>query len=234
MKSRDREYLLRVKSKTIDKCKCRGTDPSCKCVALFNFAVRKINANLPAKYRKFKINDITYSQSKPIVRRLNKYVNNLNEYYNKGVGLLLYGNPGTAKTALGVAILNVVLKEGYSCYFTTLSDCLEILFDYWEDKKNNLFLKLSNVDFLMIDDIGREYRPRSGITEKNLDELIRYRTDSLLPTILTSNLSLEQLGDIYGDRFYSILHEHFIHIPFTTADYRRTVIAKDVEKANKK
>ena len=58
----------------------------------------------------------------------------------------------------------------------------------------------------MIDDLGTE-KMLGNITSENLRQLISLRQSALRPTIVTTNLSQEEILDRYGERIFARLVE---------------------------
>jgi hypothetical protein len=50
---------------------------------------------------------------------------------------------------------------------------------------------------LVIDDLGKEHSGDSGYFERTLERLIRHRSDEMLPTIITSNMSGTEMSQRY-------------------------------------
>ena len=219
--------LLRALAEGINKCKkCHGTDLSCTCRRKYNHELAKIKAHIPAKYRNYTLSDIKDPASQKIVQKIERYIVKLDVNKQRGSGLYLHGNPGTAKSTLGSVILMNALTRRYTGYFTTAKEFLELSVTKRDDPEARTIVKyLTDVDFLLIDDLGREYRDQKGFVESQLDELIRYRTDNLLPTIITTNKPKEVLA-ADNFRLMSILQEHFVVIPFVTKDYRPQIGAQ--------
>ena len=131
------------------------------------------------------------------------------------------------------------LKMGFTGYFTDLGKCMELITDGWHDDeaKADFTKRILNSDFLVIDDVGKEYKSRTGFLEAHFDRIFRERANNLLPTILTSNLAPTDIATDYGKRLFSILNEHLLVVETNMSDYRRKVIApnnaKDITKATK-
>ena len=75
-----------------------------------------------------------------------------------------------------------------------------------------------NVRILVIDDLGKEYG--SKYDDTSFDEILRIRYDKGLPTIVTTNVKLENWQDKYGEAMGSFAHEAFVRVPIISSDMR--------------
>ena len=75
-----------------------------------------------------------------------------------------------------------------------------------------------NVRILIIDDLGKEYG--SKYDDTSFDEILRIRYDKGLPTIVTTNVSLNDWGNRYGEAMASFAHEAFNKITIIGSDIR--------------
>ena len=77
-------------------------------------------------------------------------------------------------------------------------------------------------EILAIDDLGTE--PREIIEYGNvlspIIDLISYRYEHQLPTIITSNLTPQQISEVYGKRIGDRLKETTEIVPFLNGSYR--------------
>lgn len=229
----DRQYLRQRKQALVDGCKvCKGLDLTHACYQKYFTEVAKVEANVPIKYRMFTLEDIKAPESAPVVSKIKRYVRQLPDHKTKGLGVYLWGNTGNAKTALASIVLMAALEQGYTAYFTDLMKCMDSITEGWndEDVKADFIKRILNSEFLVIDDVGREYKSKSGFTEAHFDMIFRERANNLLPTILTSNLAPSDIATDYGKRLLSIFYEHVLLIETNQADYRRKVLAPQHEK----
>jgi len=140
--------------------------------------------------------------------------------------LLLLGPAGTGKTYLSGCIANYVLSRQKSVYYQTaftLFDMLEKLkFGKLSDKEleqaEAVYRYLYEVDLLIIDDLGTEFI--SGYSAAALFDIINTRMIRSKSVLLSSNLRLQALEQLYSHRLISRLMGSYEIIPFIGKDLR--------------
>ena len=141
------------------------------------------------------------------------------------VNMLFYGNVGSGKTFITNCIAERLIDEGYSVIYLTALRLFELLnghvfrrngsaFD--EDAYNSLF----DCSLLIIDDLGTEVMNSATVTAAELFQILNERDNARKPTIISSNLSLEQLKDNYSERSFSRILGSYELIRFTGEDIR--------------
>ena len=75
-----------------------------------------------------------------------------------------------------------------------------------------------NVRVLVIDDLGKEYG--SDYNDSSFDEILRLRYDKALPTIVTTNVRLENWEAVYKEAMASFANEAFVRVPIIGEDLR--------------
>ena len=75
-----------------------------------------------------------------------------------------------------------------------------------------------NVRVLVIDDLGKEYG--SKYDDTSFDEILRLRYDKGLPTIVTTNVQLENWQSQYSEAMASFANEAFVRVPILGSDLR--------------
>lgn len=121
-------------------------------------------------------------------------------------GLYIWGPVGTGKTYAAYAIMKKLGDMGIRARLNTAPDLMDLLREDFDQKNTyNIDRIMENRSVLIIDDLGAEKASEWVIA--TLHKIIDKRYREVLPTIVTSNLSLSELSDRVGDRIPSRLAE---------------------------
>ena len=122
--------------------------------------------------------------------------------------LLFTGNTGLGKTFLSSCIANELLKKGKTVLYQTAPVMLDTIIDYRFGKENvskDMYENILNADLLIIDDLGTESINNMKFSE--LFNIINTRllnsNNKVIKTIISTNLSLENLFNNYDERIVS-------------------------------
>lgn len=144
-----------------------------------------------------------------------EYARGFREYSELGRCLILVGVPGTGKTHLACAVANVVMNQGYTALFTTVSEMIKRIRSTWSKDSGETEEKVINglvsVDLLIIDEVGIQYGTEAEKIQ--LFEVINRRYEDVKPTIIISNLPPESadgkdLKTYLGERSFDRLREN--------------------------
>lgn len=139
--------------------------------------------------------------------------------------LLMSGPPGLGKTFLSACIARAVSEHGYSVVYDTAGN----IFAQFEAKK---FLRDSadgqdardetrrylNCDLLIVDDLGSELTTQ--FTQSALYELINTRLVAERHTVISTNLSLEEIARRYNPQIASRIEGEYHVLHFFGDDIR--------------
>ena len=112
--------------------------------------------------------------------------------------LCIFGSTGVGKTHFAVAIASVRLRKQLPVAFFTVPKLLDHLRHTFEENSgfsySSEFEKLQNAPLLILDELGIEHRTDWGY--EKLYQLIVYRHDLRLPTVITTQINLYGKGNI--------------------------------------
>jgi len=134
--------------------------------------------------------------------------------------LLLEGGYGCGKTHLAAAIANYAVSMGTPTLFITVPDLLDTLRFAFSDPETTFearFEEVRNADLLVLDDFGTQNA--TAWAQEKLFQIINYRYINKLPTVITTNLMLDEIESRIRSRLQD---EEFVRrVVITAPDYRR-------------
>jgi DNA replication protein DnaC len=140
-----------------------------------------------------------------------------------GLGLTLLGEMrGTGKSLLAHLLLKQLLAEGFEGYFVTFQGMLDLYTDGWSSREDKAWFsaRVANTGVLVIDDIGRDSKGRIEMAGPMVDHILRTRYERARPTIITTNKSLDELGQLYSLNALSLMAGRCKTVEFLGSDYR--------------
>ena len=124
-----------------------------------------------------------------------KWVTKFIKDYKEGKttkGLYLSGNFGSGKSYIISAMMNELVKDGFSCAMIYYPEFLRILKSSFKTDFEDQFDYARKSDLLLLDDIGAE-NSTDWSRDEILGPILQYRMDNNLATFFTSNLTKEEL-----------------------------------------
>ena len=115
----------------------------------------------------------------------------------------IIGGTGSGKTFLLECVANELIKKGVMVCYKTAFELNELARLYHIGKSYN-FSDCLNADVLLIDDLGTE-PVLKNVTKEYLYNLINSRQINKRPTLISTNLSLDNILDRYDERIFSRL-----------------------------
>ncbi|ETO97147.1 putative DNA replication protein DnaC [Lachnoanaerobaculum sp. MSX33] len=137
--------------------------------------------------------------------------------------IIFSGNTGVGKTYLSNCIAKVLLDRYYSVIYLSAKELFEALvkvkLEKSEDQKYLLLIEeVYESDMLIIDDLGTELSNHFTTTE--FFHIINRRVNTEKSTIISTNLSLDEMRDIYSERVTSRIRKSFMYIRLFGNDIR--------------
>lgn len=152
----------------------------------------------------------------------------LDENVEDNAGICFIGSNGVGKSFLSCIILKEMYRHRYSCRRVTFSSYISAYTESWGASKSerdsleqDLLDKYKGVEFLVLEEIGKEID--SKIAKPILEDLLRYREEHGLVTIICSNLNLSSIKEIYGASICSLIEGNFTIIIIDSEDRRYNV-----------
>jgi DNA replication protein DnaC len=140
--------------------------------------------------------------------------------------LVIYGRNGNGKTHLAAAIANYLEKRGQVVLFLNVPELLDYLRNAFDPRRERdsdalsyeeRFKTIQTAPILILDDFGAE--DETAWANEKLYQILNYRTEMQLPTVITGNLKLEDIEARLASRLRNRLLARVVHN--TAPDFRR-------------
>ena len=154
------------------------------------------------------------------VKTCRSFIKNFNSDYHN---LFFYGTVGTGKTFLSNCVAKELIESGHSVIYFSAAGLFDLLsrysFDYKsKEEERERYADLYQCDLLIIDDLGTELT--NQFVASRLFSLLNERHMGKKATVISTNLSLEELRDRYSDRIFSRITSHYELCKLTGPDIR--------------
>ncbi len=202
---------------------------SCHKALLKNIAYKKLCSQFPVDKCTFENFNINYYPDRgdnitPLKRMtaVFDYCKNYADNFSlHSPGLLMLGNTGLGKTHLSLAIAGQVIKHGYSVIYASAQNILNKLENekFGRSESSDTEKNLLDCDLLILDDLGTEFSTQ--FTVSAIYNIINSRLLASKPTIISTNLSMEQLEATYTQRISSRILSEYTILRFDGTDIRQ-------------
>lgn len=146
----------------------------------------------------------------------------ITDFDNKPKNLFIYGKTGVGKTFLSNCVAKELLDSGHSVIYFTAFQLFDILSKGVFEKDADAIAAHQNIfdcDLLVIDDLGTELS--NSFTTSQLFLCVNERLLRQKSTIISTNLNLNQIVDIYSERTFSRICDAYTLINlFSNVDIR--------------
>lgn len=189
--------------------------------------------NFVTDFRSYKIDGDNREQKQAVATVLD-YCKNYENAYKHGIGIFFYGSNGTGKSHLSVSALKYFINQGYTGQLITLQGAFDA---YSDGKFRDVSImdwynkRIKNIDVLVLDDVLKEYQPKNGNDQVGVffDNLIRHRMRRNKITIMSTNGTIEDFQNRYGNSLVSLLMAKMVPVRMVwDVDYRKEVQAKNL------
>ena len=169
----------------------------------------------------YKSNEDEYNRMSRNLKIAKNFVANFGS--GKAENLLLIGTTGTGKTHISTSIAKEIISRGFDVLYDSAQNIVAAFendrFRTSSSDRENESDKYLECDLLILDDLGSEYI--NQVSMAALYNLINTRRNRGLSTIISTNLSAEELAGKYEGRIYSrIVGSDYKALSFTGRDHR--------------
>ena len=200
----------------------------CHCFRQAEIALLYEQSNLKRMLEKENFGTLSYSffqgdeltSYRQAVEKCKNFCTNFKTSYQN---LFFYGTVGTGKSFLSGCIASELLQSGHSVIYFSASGLFDTLARYTfnagaKEALSGFYEDLYNCDLLIIDDLGTEMT--NTFVASQLFSCLNERHLRKNATIISTNLSLEELRDRYSDRVFSRITSHYDLCKLTGPDIR--------------
>lgn len=157
------------------------------------------------------------------------YLDKIDTMFSINSGIFFCGSNGVGKTMLSCIIAKEAYRHRYTTRRCTFIDYIDKYTRVWSAKnseekescEDTLYTYYKAVEFLILDEVGKEID--SKVSAPILEDLLRYREDNGLVTIICTNLTKDVLLERYGNSCMSLLRGNCVPIIIDSKDLRNDV-----------
>ena len=197
----------------------------CRC---FNEIVEKIkiesfNENSSVKMCSFDDFSLSYYEGKDadVMTRILGYCKKYALSFSKSSeSVFMCGDTGLGKTHLSLSIAKEVISKGYNVAYDSIINYLnDIEKEHYGKSDKNTLAMITSVDLLILDDLGAEVK--NAFNHSTIYNIINKRINRNLPTIISSNLTSDDVSERYDDRVASRIFGEYTYLRFAGNDIRQ-------------
>ncbi|HCR2003611.1 TPA: DNA replication protein DnaC [Enterobacter cloacae subsp. dissolvens] len=153
----------------------------------------------------------------------------VDEFDGNIASFIFSGKPGTGKNHLAAAICNELLLRGKSVLIITVADIMSAMKDTFSNRETSeeqLLNDLSNVDLLVIDEIG--VQTESRYEKVIINQIVDRRSSSKRPTGMLTNHNIDEMTRLLGERVMDRMKlGNSLYVIFDWDSYRSRVTGKE-------
>lgn len=193
---------------------------------------------IPKSFINISIEDFTAPTKslKDVKDFITEYISDIDLNFDNNKGLFLCGSNGVGKTMLSCIILQEAYKHRYSSRRATFVEYIDKYTKVWsarsvdekEQFEDELYTYYKATEFLVLEEVGKEID--SKVSAPILEDLLRYREDNGLVTIICTNLNPDMISERYGESCISLLKGNTIPLTIESKDRRGTSFKFRVKK----
>lgn len=142
-----------------------------------------------------------------------------------GSTVVFSGKPGTGKSHLAIAVCMHIMSSGHTALYLNALDAIRMVRSTWkrdsERSENAVMNDLTDVDLLVLDEVGAQYGTEGE--QIIMFDIINRRYQEQMPMILLTNQGKEGFRQYLGDRAFDRLREGGRWVAFDWDSHRGRV-----------
>lgn len=156
-----------------------------------------------------------------VLPRIKKYLDSFEAEGSHNI--LLFGPAGTGKTFLSNCIAKALIERQHSVVYERAGDMFRAMSkaefaNGKNDDADYIGQRVTECELLILDDLGTEFS--TEYTRSRLYSIISDRLSYGLSTIISTNMSMNQICSDYGERISSRFMGQYMLLPFYGTDLR--------------
>lgn len=135
------------------------------------------------------------------------YVQNFDQVLADGTSMVFCGKPGTGKTHLAYAVVQALQIQYVAATLITAADMTGLVKSTYSSdlQASDVVRDLASFSLLIIDEVGVQVS--SDAERRIFFDVLNKRYENVLPTVLISNLTMEELTSFVGERVIDRMRE---------------------------
>lgn len=173
-------------------------------------------------------------EEKEYKQSFERFCKNFELIKEKGLGIIMIGNPGTGKTYYTTCILNALISK-YLVYKTSLSSLLDEIKETYKNGVENedfIFERLLEAELIIFDDLGNEFLSDWG--KEKMFSIFNFIYEKNKSLIINTNLDSKQLSNFFNingsDKLLDRIRSKCKAYVFDWESRRRDLHKKDFEE----
>lgn len=159
-----------------------------------------------------------------------KYLSESADMKQKGIGLYLWGSNGTGKSHLMNCAFKELLHANNKVRVYSIDEVVDMFTSSWysDEQKMELNNVLRNIDFLGIDEFGKNVDADgkgnlAPLVKRVMESVIRYRVQMCKPMWFASNTDPSCVKEVFSEDVASLLREAVVPVCVRGEDYRKSI-----------
>ncbi len=177
-------------------------------------------------------NQLQISDEPPVTKSLSQlietYLVNMEKMTQDGIGMFLYGSNGTGKTMAACVVAMESRRRANTVLFVETLELKEIVMGKTKfDDEQTVWERAKDVDFLLLDDIGKGVQDSKGFGDELIRTIVKHRASCKKVTWMTSQLNKKEFSDRFGPSMLSVVQECIVPVKVVGPD-KRTASSKNL------